>query len=170
MIVSIHRSFQVCLSAAYVGDIISLCLLRMFCNEHGKDRQGLEFIMNRPNLIEKTQQKNIKRKNNIRFYYSFLTILLLVCLVHIGVSAFQNITKSISYHGKIKKMKALNQQAYMENQRLKEELDDFSSMKSLEAIARNNLKMAGKDEVLVIINKPQPQQTQPTNKKNSKKK
>ena len=29
-------------------------------------------------------------------------------------------------------------------------------MKSLEAIARNNLKMAGKDEVLVIINKQQP--------------
>ena len=69
-------------------------------------------------------------------------------------------------------MKALNQQAYMENQRLKEELDDFSSMKSLEAIARNNLKMAGKDEVLVIINKPQPEQPQTTekNKKTPKKK
>ena len=53
-------------------------------------------------------------------------------------------------------MKALNQQAYAENQRLKEELEDFSSLKSLEAIARNNLKMAGEDEVLVIINKPQP--------------
>ena len=128
--------------------------------------------MNRPDLIEKTQQKNIKRKNNIRFYYSFLTILLLVCLVHIGVSAFQNITKSISYHGKIKKMKALNQQAYMENQRLKEELDDFSSMKSLDAIPKNNLKMARKDEVLVIINKPQPAQPQTTekNKKTPKKK
>ena len=56
-------------------------------------------------------------------------------------------------------MKDLNQQAYAENQKLKEELNDFSSMKSLEAIARNNLKMAGKDEVLVIINKPQQPQT-----------
>lgn len=62
-------------------------------------------------------------------------------------------------------MKALNQQAYLENQKLKEELDDFSSMKSLEAIARNNLKMAGKDEVLVIINKPQPQAAPDTKKK-----
>ena len=113
--------------------------------------------MYKPDLKEKTQQKNNKRKNKIRFYYSFLTIVLLICLVQIGFSAFNNITKSISYHGKIKKMKALNQQAYLENQRLKEELEDFSSMKSLEAIARNNLKMAGKDEVLVIINKPQPQ-------------
>lgn len=86
-----------------------------------------------------------------------------------GASAFQNITKSISYHGKIKKMKVLNQQAYMENQKLKEELEDFSSLKSLEAIARNNLKMAGKDEVLVIINKPQPQPAAPDKKKKKNK-
>ena len=125
--------------------------------------------MKKTTLIKKTQDKNNKRKNKIRFYYSFLTIVLLVCLVQIGISAFNNITKSISYHGKIKKMKALNEQAYQENQRLKEELDDFSSMKSLEAIARNNLKMAGKDEVLVIINKPQPQpQTEVSKKKNIK--
>ncbi len=112
--------------------------------------------MKKPDLIVKTQEKNNKRKNKIRFYYSFLTIVLLICLVQIGISAFNNITKSISYHGKIKKMKALNQQAYAENRKLKEELEDFSSLKSLEAIARNNLKMAGEDEVLVIINKPQP--------------
>ena len=125
-----------------------------------------------PDLIKKTQQKNKKRKNKIRFYYSFLTIILLICIIQIGVSAFHNITKSVSYHGKIKKMKDLNQQAYAENQKLKEELEDFSSMKSLEAIARNNLKMAGKDEVLVIINKPQPQQTPTTTNKtqNQKKK
>ena len=125
--------------------------------------------MKKPDLIEKTQEKNNKRKNKIRFYYSFLTIVLLICLVQIGISAFNNITKSISYHGKIKKMKALNQQAYAENRRLKEELEDFSSMKSLEAIARNNLKMAGEDEVLVIINKPQtPQATDTKSKKPQK--
>lgn len=124
--------------------------------------------MNRPNLIEKTLKKNNKRKNKIRFYYSFLTIVLLICLVQIGFSAFNNITKSISYQGKIKKMKALNQQAYAENQRLKEELDDFSSLKSLEAIARNNLKMAGEDEVLVIINKPQQPTTEVKKKKQTK--
>ena len=125
--------------------------------------------MKKPDLIEKTQEKNNKRKNKIRFYYSFLTIVLLICLVQIGISAFNNITKSISYHGKIKKMKALNQQAYAENRRLKEELEDFSSMKSLEAIARNNLKMAGEDEVLVIINKPQiPQVSDTKNKKAQK--
>ncbi len=67
-------------------------------------------------------------------------------------------------------MKALNQQAQLENQKLKEELEDFSSMKSLEAIARNNLKMAGEDEVLVIINKPQAPQSETKTKKHDKKK
>lgn len=129
----------------------------------------MNMPVNKPDLIEKTQEKNNKRKNKIRFYYSFLTIVLLICLVQIGISAFNNITKSISYHGKIKKMKALSQQAYMENQKLKEELEDFSSMKSLEAIARNNLKMAGKDEVLVIINKPQAQPVETKKKKNNQK-
>ena len=33
-----------------------------------------------------------------------------------------------------------------------QEIKNFSSASSLEAIARNNLKMAGEDEVLVIIN------------------
>lgn len=131
--------------------------------------------MKKINLIEKTQKKNNKRKNKIRFYYSFLTIVLLICLVQIGFSAFNNITKSISYHGKIKKMQALSQQAQSENQRLKEELEDFNSLKSLEAIARNNLKMAGEDEILVIINKPQnatsetqKNKTSKTEKKNNK--
>ncbi len=123
----------------------------------------------KPDLIQKTKNKNKKRKNDIRFYYSFLTIVLLICLAQIGISAFKNITKSISYHGKIKKMKELNEQAYAENQRLKEELEDFSSMKSLEAIARNNLKMAGEDEVLVIINKPKQEPVPVSNQKKKKK-
>ena len=121
--------------------------------------------MEKPDLIQKTKTKNKKRKNEIRFYYSFLTIVLLICLAQIGISAFKNITKSISYHGKIKKMKELNEQAYAENQRLKEELEDFNSMKSLEAIARNKLKMAGENEVLVIINKPKQEPPEDTKKK-----
>ena len=124
--------------------------------------------MEKTDLIQKTQAKNKKRKNKSRFCYSFLTIVLLIFLAQIGISAFGNITKSISYHGKIKKMKELNEQAIAENQRLKEELEDFSSMKSLEAIARNNLKMAGENEVLVIITKPTQPPAPPDTKKKKK--
>ena len=40
----------------------------------------------------------------------------------------------------------------MRNQDLKLNIKQFSSTDSLEEIARNNLKMAGENEVLVIIN------------------
>jgi len=36
---------------------------------------------------------------------------------------------------------------------LKDQVDNFNSAKNSEAIARNNLKMAEGDEVLIIINK-----------------
>ncbi len=125
--------------------------------------------MTAPNLKEKTKTLNRKRKNEIRFKYSFLTVVLLICLAQIGFSAFMNITKSVNYNSKIKKMKQLKTEAYEENQRLKSELEGINSSKSLEAIARNNLKMAGDDEVLVIINKNEgvPQNVK-DKKKNSK--
>lgn len=109
--------------------------------------------MANPNLKEKTQVKNQKRKNEIRVKYSFLTLVLLICLAQVGFGAFMNITKSINYSGKKKKMVQLKNEAFVENKKLKSELEDFNSSKSLEAIARNNLKMAGDDEVLVIINR-----------------
>jgi hypothetical protein len=46
-------------------------------------------------------------------------------------------------------------QAENRNKHLKSEIKNFSSMYKVESIARNNLKMAAKDEVLIIINQPQ---------------
>lgn len=118
------------------------------------------------------QNKNTRKKQEFKLRYSFLTLVLLICLAHVGVSAFINISKTINYQGKIHKMNQLKQKAAQDNVKLKEELDDFSSLKSLEAIARNNLKMAGDDEVLVIINKKAAQSAQPPvqDKKGIKKK
>lgn len=125
--------------------------------------------MSTKNLRQKTQVNNQKRKNEIRVKYSFLTLVLLICLAQIGISAFMNITKSINYNGKIKKMNQLKTEATIENKKLKSELEDINSTKSIEAIARNNLKMAGNDEVLVIINKDKetsdPKLSQAKNKK-----
>ena len=109
------------------------------------------------------KNKHSEKKKAVKLRYSFLTLILLSCLGYVGVSAFYNISKSINYQGKIRKMRQVKEQAMFNNIRLKEELDNFNSLKSLEAIARNNLKMAGDDEVLVIINKkkePKPEQEQ----------
>lgn len=103
-------------------------------------------------LIDKTKTKNKQRKTQIRVYYSLLTIVLLICLAQIGFSAILNISKTISYTTKINTMKKTKDQAAKKNENLKEEIKNFSSASSFESIARNNLKMAGEDEVLVIIN------------------
>ncbi|HNW26220.1 MAG TPA: septum formation initiator family protein [Candidatus Gastranaerophilaceae bacterium] len=119
-------------------------------------------------LIDKTKIKNKQRKNRIRFYYSFLTVVLLICIAQIGFSAILNISKTISYQTKIATMKKTKNQAEVRNKKLKEEIDNFSSASSLEAIARNNLKMAGQDEVLVIINTAQEANSEKSDKKNNK--
>lgn len=103
-------------------------------------------------LISKTRTRNKQRKTKIRVYYSLLTIVLLICLAQIGFSAILNISKTISYQTKISTMKKTKYQAAKRNETLKEEIKNFSSASSLESIARNNLKMAGDNEVLVIIN------------------
>lgn len=121
-------------------------------------------------LIDKTKIKNKQRKTKIRVYYSLLTIVLLICLIKVGFDAIINISKTISYQTKINTMKKTKNQAEQRNITLKQEIKNFSSASSLEAIARNNLKMAGKDEVLVIINTAEEAKTGKNAKKNKNKK
>lgn len=113
------------------------------------------------------KNRHAQKKKVIKLRYSFLTLVLLACLGYVGASAFYNISKTINYQGKIRKMEQVKEQALFNNIRLKEELDNFNSLKSLEAIARNNLKMAGDDEVLVIINKKKEPKPEQVEKKNS---
>ncbi len=98
-----------------------------------------------------------KKKNKTGFYYSFLTLVLLFCLIQIGFGAILNISKTISYRAKISTLTKIRDNAENQNQELKQDIKLFSSTQSLEGIARNNLKMAGEDEVLVLINNNQPQ-------------
>ena len=118
-----------------------------------------------------TQSKEVKvpqkKKNKTGFYYSFLTLVLLFCLIQIGFGAILNISKTISYRAKISTLTKIRDNAETQNQELKQDIKLFSSSQSLEGIARNNLKMAGEDEVLVLINNNQPQTN--SKKKHNKK-
>ena len=114
------------------------------------------------------QQKNkrvIKKENNEEdlkkakqsssgtgFYYSFMTIILLLCLVQISISVVLNVSKIVSYKAKIIQITKTRDAAMALNDQLKDSIKNFSNVSGLEAIARNNLKMSGEDEVLVIIN------------------
>jgi cell division protein FtsB len=102
------------------------------------------------NRTRKIQERKHNRKTG--FYYSFFTIVLIFCLIQIGYGAILNVGKIIAYQGKMVTLQNLLKQAQMRNQDLKSEKKVVSSDNSLEGIARNNLKMAKEDEVLIIIN------------------
>ena len=129
-------------------------------NKKGKKRKsfakskikGNSKVTSLESVRQKSKLKSQKHRQNINVYYSFLTIILLICLAQIGFSAILNITKTISYHNKIVKIQKIRDDAEAKNKKLKREINSFSQTASLEAIARNNLKMAGENEVLVIIN------------------
>lgn len=104
-------------------------------------------------LARKIRKKKTQEKHHSQFYYSFLTVVLLICLIQMSVSALLNITKVIAYHRKMSTLESKQIAAEARNAELKKEIKNFSTTASMESIARNNLKMAGKDEVLVIVNK-----------------
>lgn len=110
--------------------------------------------LSKDNLKQKVQKSQKRKNNKVRFYHSFLTIVLILCVFQISYSALLNISKIVIYHGKIIKSRQLLVSAQKRNEKLKKEVEDFNSMQKVESIARNNLKMAAKNEVLVIINEP----------------
>ncbi len=125
-----------------------------------------ENLENAENI--ENDEEFVRPSKKTGFYYSFLTIVLLFCLIQIGFGAILNISKTIAYRTKISTLTKIKDSAEAHNQDLKQDIKLFSATSSLEGIARNNLKMAGEDEVLILINQPQSNSTN-TNKKKSKK-
>ena len=97
--------------------------------------------------------ENKPQKKQTKFKYSILTVVLLICIIELTVSAVQNISKNITFSSKIKGLEAKRNEELNKNKQLKSDLKNYNSDKILESIARNNLKMAEKDEILVIVNK-----------------
>lgn len=113
-------------------------------------------VVNKNNQrVERAASQKKEKQNSSTasgFYYSFLTVVLLLCLVQISISAVLNVSKIISYKAKIVQITKTRDAAKALNEQLQDNVKNFSNVSGLEAIARNNLKMSGEDEVLVIIN------------------
>ena len=112
---------------------------------------------NNKRVIQKENAEQVSKKtkpasSGSGFYYSFMTIILILCLIQITTSAVLNISKIVSYKAKIIQITKTRDAAMALNDQLKDNIKNFSNVAGLEAIARNNLKMSGEDEVLVIIN------------------
>ena len=123
----------------------------MIRNKQPKKNKQDSHNSNREDVSQiKAKQK--RPSSGKGFYYSFLTVILLLCLIQITISAVLNISKIISYKAKIIQIKNTRDKAMALNEQLKDNIKNFSNVNGLEAIARNNLKMSSEDEVLVIIN------------------
>ena len=113
----------------------------------------IKKVVNREFIDDKSKKSRPSSIGN-GFYYSFLTVILLLCLIQISISAVLNISKIVSYKAKILQITKTKNDAAALNDQLKDNIKNFSNIAGMEAIARNNLKMSGEDEVLVIINTP----------------
>lgn len=96
-------------------------------------------------------KKELRKAYKKRAYYFLLTIVLFLCLLQFLGGSLFNATRYIVLNKQINKLEELNQQAEKKNQRLKAQLQIYSSFEGVEELARNNLKMVGEDEVLVLI-------------------
>ncbi len=118
----------------------------------------------------KNLNNNQQPKEKKKFRYSLLTFVLLICIIELSVSALNNINKNISFVSKIKGLENKRNEELDKNKQLKSDIENFNSEATLEAMARNNLKMAGKNEVLIIINEPEEEEQQPAEEQSKDKK
>lgn len=99
-------------------------------------------------VINRTKVRKVYQK---RVYYFFITILLLICLFQIVRGIFLNVAKYITLNNQLQKLEKLEVNAVNENNLLKEQLKNYTSSKGIESLARDNMKMVGKNEVLIEI-------------------
>lgn len=115
------------------------------------------------------KQNHSGQKVKKKFRYSLLTVVLLICIIELAVSAVNNINKNIRFTYKIKGLEQKRNEELDKNKQLKSEIENYNSQTTLESIGRNNLKMAGENEILIIVNKPKtPPQTEEQKNKNKK--
>lgn len=114
----------------------------------------------------KKAQKNRKETHAL---YSLLTFVLIICLIQATRSAFLNIQNFFSLQHKISQLEQIKVKSIEENQDLKAQINEFKSMQGIEDVARNELKMAGKNEVLVLIRDDEAQSLNTIKKNNPKK-
>ena len=111
-------------------------------------------------IEEKNQTESTiqPQKTKKKAKYTLFTFVLAIFIIQLTISNIQNINMNINYSGKIKKLTEKKNEELKKNLQLKNELENFNSDEILESIARNNLKMASKDEILIIINKSEEQE------------
>ena len=98
---------------------------------NNKNTKGKNNKQNRQ--VNQKTVPSVKSRKELRktgFYYSFLTIVLLFCLLQIGFSAILNISKIVSYKANIITLKKTRRDPEGYNKSLREEIKEFSKLAS----------------------------------------
>ena len=82
-------------------------------------------------VVIKPEKKSKKNRTSAPngFYYSFLTVILLLCLAQITISAVLNISKIISYKAKIVQITKTRDTAKALNEQLQDNIKNFSNIR-----------------------------------------
>lgn len=96
-------------------------------------------------------KKHLRKIYKKRVYYFFIAVTLCVCLIQFLYASLFNFTRHIVLNKQATRLAELNRTALKKNKQLKNQLEVYSSYKGIEELARNNLKMVGTNEVLVLI-------------------
>ncbi len=110
--------------------------------------------------FKKVGKKDGGVKPHEKIYYSGLTLFLLFALIQVGWSVLINFSKVVAFNGKIADLERLKNISAARNEQLKNEIKAYSQVSQLEGIARDSLKMASEDEVLILINEQQAEDLQ----------
>ena len=85
-------------------------------------------------LAAKSRKRIRRHKRKVGVYYSFLTFVLLFCLVQVGFGAILNISKIVAYKAKINTMEKVRAEAEARNKELK---SDAIVQSSTEAVKQS---------------------------------
>lgn len=112
---------------------------------------------NNKNLVSKRKKhyaeykERFKRANKKNAYYLFVAFLLAICVFQAVRGVYLNTAKYVVLNKQISKLEKLKITAEDRNEELRKQMKSYTTSKGIEALARDNLKMVGKDEVLVVV-------------------
>lgn len=107
-----------------------------------------DFILN---TIPLNSYKELKNKKNMSLGTAFIIFVIVLCSFQIVRGVFLNTTKYIVLSQKVTQLEKINKSAKEKNAELKTLLTTYHSTKGIEALGRDDLKLAASDEVLVLI-------------------
>ena len=104
--------------------------------KYKQEQRRPKKVVNKEERSEKNKPKK-KSSTSKGFYYSFLTVILFLCLIQITVSAVLNVSKVVSYNAKIMQITKTRDAALALNAQLKDNINNLCALSYLSAFSES---------------------------------